>query len=306
MTVLPPLAWLQAFEAAARLMSFTAAGEELCISQSAVSQRIRLLEGRLGEPLFIRHPNTLSLTETGLAWLPSVQGAFEMLTESTAEVFGKKLAEPVLIRSTPVMQHYWLSARLASWCRSISDDGFKLVTAVWPRDFSVEDVDFEVRYGRGQWPGVEAVSLGEETLEPVCTPELAKQLSSPDDLGLTTLIHSAGFDVGWPAWLARFNRSALEHKHSRLTCDTQLSAIAIAREGVGVALVHSRWLDQLEPALISPFKHLSPSQRQVIAREGFWLARSKQKPVRPDANALWQWLIDSEDNERERERSASE
>ena len=73
---LPPMNWLRAFEATARLSSFTAAGEELCLTQPAVSYQVRSLEDRLGFKLFDRKPRNLKLTDMGEAYLPRVQQAF--------------------------------------------------------------------------------------------------------------------------------------------------------------------------------------------------------------------------------------
>jgi LysR family glycine cleavage system transcriptional activator len=73
---LPPLPWLRAFEVSARHLSFTAAAQELALSQAAVSKQIKLLEFKLGEPLFRRLPRSLQLTKAGEAFLPKVQDAF--------------------------------------------------------------------------------------------------------------------------------------------------------------------------------------------------------------------------------------
>jgi LysR family glycine cleavage system transcriptional activator len=173
MSYLPPVAWLQAFEAAARTLNFTRAGEELCISQSAISQRIRLLEARLGQALFIRHPRSLTLTEAGRAWLPSIQEAFSRLTQGTAEVFGPEPDSPVTIRTTPALQHYWLAPRLAALHRACPDIGLRVVTGVWAEDFMGEDVDIEICHGRGDRPDVVQVSLGTESMVPACIPRLA-------------------------------------------------------------------------------------------------------------------------------------
>ena len=102
MIQLPPLLWLQAFESAVRTLSFTAAGSELGVTQAAISQRIRLLEDRLGQKLFVRHARSLTLTPAGQAWLPSIHDAFSRISEGTTEVFGMTSEKPVTLRATPV------------------------------------------------------------------------------------------------------------------------------------------------------------------------------------------------------------
>src|SRR5699024_12237562 len=135
MAGLPPVSWLQAFEAAGRTLSFTRAGEELSVTQSAISQRIRMLEARLGQDLFIRHPRSLTLTEAGRAWLPSVQDAFDRLAHGTAEVFGPEPDAPVTIRATPAIQQVWLAPRLHAFHRRYPQTPLRVVTGVWPDDF---------------------------------------------------------------------------------------------------------------------------------------------------------------------------
>ena len=109
---LPPAQALHAFEAAARHMSFTEAARELGVTQAAISQRIRLLEHRLGQPLFLRHPRGLELTDAGRALVPAVHDAFERLTSGIAEVFGAPADAPLTVRMTPGFAAHWLAPRL--------------------------------------------------------------------------------------------------------------------------------------------------------------------------------------------------
>ena len=95
---LPPLASLHAFESAARHGSFAAAAKELFITPSAVSHRIRQLEGHLGYELFERRPRSLILNDMGKAYLPSVQQAFNEIASSTAGLFGSGDKKTVTIR----------------------------------------------------------------------------------------------------------------------------------------------------------------------------------------------------------------
>ena len=109
---LPPLNWLRSFEAAARRLSFTAAGEELHITQSAVSQQVRNLEGLLGQPLFLRGPRSLQLTEAGRRYLPTVENAFELLALGTGEFLAPKQENLLDIRANFAFTLYWLTPRV--------------------------------------------------------------------------------------------------------------------------------------------------------------------------------------------------
>ena len=95
---LPPLTWLRAFEVSARLLSFTAAAQELHLTQAAVSKHVKSLEMRLQRQLFVRHPRSLALTRWGEAYLPKVQDALERLATGTREVFGRPQNDVLTIR----------------------------------------------------------------------------------------------------------------------------------------------------------------------------------------------------------------
>ncbi|MBD3896364.1 LysR family transcriptional regulator [Halomonas sp. ML-15] len=288
MSQLPPLAWLQAFEAAARTLSFTAAGRELGVTQAAISQRIRLLEDRLGHKLFVRHPRSLSLTPAGQAWLPSINDAFTRLGEGTAEVFGSAAGHSVTLRTTPVIQQNWLAPRLLRLHREHPLIAIRLVSAIWPDDFGPEGADIEVRYGHGDWSGVEALSLGAEWLVPVCAPALAATLETPRDLAGHTLLHALGFGVGWSAWLEGAGVAGLETECLALSCDNQVMTLALASQGVGVALAHRRLLDERDD-LVTPLGH------GLASDERFWLVRPSRRNVTEDAESLWRWLAAERD-----------
>lgn len=296
MSALPPLMWLQAFEAAARTLSFTAAGHELGVTQAAISQRIRLLEDRLGQKLFVRHPRSLSLTPAGHAWLPSINDAFTRLQEGTSEVFGQTGGQSVTLRATPVIQQTWLAPRLVAFHLQAPHIAVRTVSAIWPDDFGPEGAEIEIRYGRGDWPGVEVCPLGEEQLIPVCHPALASRLAQPADLAGHTLLHAVGFSSGWAAWLAFASMPEVEQRCHTLTCDNQVMSLALAAQGGGIALTHRRLLSGREH-LVAPFDLPLPSE------ERFWLVRSSRRHVSDEAERLWQWLRESREDKSDAEEN---
>ncbi|MGP9795839.1 LysR substrate-binding domain-containing protein [Halomonas sp. 86] len=284
MSQLPPLLWLQAFESAARTLSFTAAGNELAVTQAAISQRVRLLEERLGQKLFVRHARSLTLTPVGQAWLPSINDAFSRISEGTAEVFGATSGQPVTLRATPILQQSWLAPRLAALYQHCPHITIRLVSAIWPDDYGVEGADIEIRYGRGEWSGVEMHSLGDEQLLPVCSPALAATLTTPADLRGHTLLHAVGFGVGWSGWLQAAGVGHLETQCRAMTCDNQVMTLALASQGAGVALIHHRLLEQRND-LVTPFPAIS-----VPSDEQFWLVRPSRRQVDDEAALVWAWL----------------
>lgn len=286
MSRLPPLLWLQAFESAARTLSFTAAGNELGVTQAAISQRVRLLEDRVGQKLFVRHARSLTLTPAGQAWLPSIHDAFTRISEGTLEVFGSTTEQPVTLRATPAIQQSWLAPRLITFHRAHPQVAIRLVSAIWPDDFGPEGADIEIRYGKGEWTGVEMQPLGEEHLLPVCSQALAETLDTPNDLAGHTLLHAVGFGVGWAGWLQAAGVAHVEAQCSSLTCDNQVMTLALASQGGGIALTHRRLMVK-RTDLVAPFVESVPSD------ERFWLVRPSRRQIRNEASLLWRWLCSS-------------
>ena len=127
---LPPLGWLRAFEAAARHLSFTGAAHELNMTQSAVSQQIKSLEGYLGRPLFHRRPRALELTESGITYLPVVRDAFRTLEHGTRAITGDD-TNVVQVQCTLTLAVHWLAPRLKQFRERHPDVKLNIVTEIW-------------------------------------------------------------------------------------------------------------------------------------------------------------------------------
>jgi LysR family glycine cleavage system transcriptional activator len=282
---LPPAHTLHAFDAAARHMSFTEAARELGVTQAAISQRIRLLEHQVGQPLFVRHARGLELTAAGRSFVPAVREAFERLTAGVMETFGPSREQALTIRATPGWIALWLAPRLRRFQAARPDISLRLTSAVWPSDFGHEGADLEVRYGRGEWNDVESMRLTEERLTPVCLPELAQRLATPGDLAEHTLIHAVGFETGWPQWLATVDAPEVMDRSPALLCDTMVAVQEFATQGLGIALGRSGFVEPAlaDKRLVAPFDHW------IATEEAFHLTRSRRFAPRADANAFWEW-----------------
>lgn len=283
--------WLQAFDAAARRMSFTEAARELNVTQSAVSQRIKLLEHHLGQQLFVRHARSLELTEAGRAYAPTVREAFDRLRLATGEVFGPGRDGPCTVRSTPGFTLYWLSPRLHRFRERHPDITLRLTTEVWDADFTLEGVDLEIRYGWGDWADAASRRLTWERAIPVCTPAIADRLDSPGDLSRETLLHVVGFETGWPHWLAHAGEPDLADSTRAILCDTTVVVLDLARRGEGVALVRSSFAaDALRRRDLSV-----PFDQALELDEAFYLVQPAKSALRPEAEAFRDWLIEEAD-----------
>ena len=109
---LPPLNSLRAFEAAARHLSFTKAADELAVTPGAISQQVKLLEETTGVPLFHRNARGLTLTEAGLASLPSLRDGFDRLDAAVRLMNLERKAGRLAVSVAPSFASKWLVPRL--------------------------------------------------------------------------------------------------------------------------------------------------------------------------------------------------
>lgn len=285
---LPPLAWLRAFEVAARHLSFTSAAQELALSQAAVSKQIKLLEHQLGEPLFLRFPRSLALTKAGAAFLPKVEDAFERLGAGYSEVFGAKRNDVLTIRCAAGLAVNWLAPRLPEFIAHYPDVSLRLISSIWNEDDNNAAYDLDIRYGEGGWPGLNSHRLTQETLQPLCSPEVmaSGQLQQPSDLKNHNLIHVLGYKEGWAIWLKKAN-AALAVTQTGIQCDTSLMAFALAAAGSGIALGRTSMAEAelREGRLVAPFDLAVP------VKEGFYLIAPKLLGKNHSASLFKQWLL---------------
>src|ERR1700741_3953785 len=181
---LPPLPAIRAFEAAARHESFTKAAAELGMTQAAVSYQVKLLEDRVGAPLFLRQSRRVVLSEAGRRLAPPVTEAFQRLQAAFALM--RETNERGL--SVTVIQSFatnWLVPRLGTFQMAHPDIAVRVDTAGRMIDLTREDIDVGIRTGRGNWPGLKAHLLMPSEFTPLCSAEFLARvgpLACPADL----------------------------------------------------------------------------------------------------------------------------
>lgn len=271
---LPPLTWFRSFEAAARHLSFTAAAQEIGLTQSAVSQQIKSLETRLGVVLFQRRPRGLALTDEGRRLLPQVGSAMETLASATREIdTGESGAMLTIVSSVSVAQ--WVIApALASFSERHPGARLRFLTAVWPDEFNNARADVEIRFGSQKQVGRNAELLTPNALVPMKSPTLAGPFAN------LPRIEAVGTSAGWKAWGETFGQTI----EPRYFVDSFGMALHMAAEGHGVALVsqllttHARRSGQLVRA----------SDDEIPGTEGYYLSHDTAKPL---AGAFREWLL---------------
>ena len=232
-----PLSILRAFEAAGRTGSFRAAATELGLTPSAVSHAIRKLEQTLGATLFARENRAVHLSPEGEVLRRHVSRAFEELGRGL-EMVSARGPQFLRLHSAPSFATQWLSPRLSRFLRDHPGIEVRLAAGTDYTRFLNDEFDADIVYGLPRQEGLVVVPLGEETVTPLCTPDLAQTIKVPMDLFNHVLIESEIKRVRWSDWFARNGLSAPRPQGVRF--DRSFLAIAAAVHGLGVALESTR------------------------------------------------------------------
>ena len=256
---LPPLNWFRVFEAAARHQKFTAAADELGMTQSAVSQQIRALEERLATQLFLRQPRGLLLTDAGRKLLPKVSSSIENLKNAT-DMFdiGPSAGNLTVAASVSIAQ--WIIApHLAEFSKSHPHLKTRILGTIWADDFKSSIADVEVRFGAASNVGQNAKRLMPDALIAVCAP-------TTDPWDMLPLIEAVGTTEGWKDWRGQ-SGSALRTEPT-IFVDSYGIALSMAVNGVGIALVSSL----LAKPLIAQGRLVQIDPTEIPSSEGYFLA----------------------------------
>lgn len=290
---MPPLPWLRAFEASARHLSFTNAAAELNLTQAAISKQVKLLEHYLREVLFERKPRSLALTKVGAAYLPKLQDAFARLAEGTQEVFGNRRNAMLTVRAPVGWAVNWVAERLPAFLDAYPKVPVRIVSSVWSDDAETERYDLDVRYGTGKWRGIVAQRVTWERIEPLCTPEIAARLRSPDDLATERLLHVLGYKEGWATWLAAAG-AARVNAGAGQQFDSSLMAFEVAANGGGIALGRT----SMSAKEVRSGRLVRPFSLSVPVQEAFYVLTPEEGLSHPDAALFRDWLVAKAEEDR--------
>jgi DNA-binding transcriptional LysR family regulator len=232
-----PLSILRAFEAAGRTGSFRAAAAELALTPSAVSHAVRKLEQTLGASLFLRDNRAVHLSPEGEALMRHVGRAFDELRRGL-EMVSTRGPQLLRLHSAPSFAALWLSPRLGRFLRDHPGIEVRLAAGTDYTRFLNDEFDADIVYGPPRLEGLVIIPLGEETVTPLCTADLAREIKTPMDLFNHVLIESETKQVRWPDWFARNGLPAPRPQGVRF--DRSFLAIAAAVDGLGITLESTR------------------------------------------------------------------
>src|SRR5258708_7220864 len=281
---LPPLAPLRAFEAAARLGSFSRAAEEISVTHSAVSHQIRALERALGIALFQRNGRRVSLTAAGRHFADRVGAALRDIAEAAQFIRRSERDSVLTISTLPSFAARWLLPRMGRFMEQHPEMAISVHTSLSLVDLERDEVDLAIRFGSGSWPGLEAQKFMDDEFFPVASPRFneGRLPKRPADLPKFRLMRSD--DEPWAPWF-RAAGVKLDEPRGSVFSDSAL-LLQAALDGRGIALARrSIAEDDLRAGkLVRLFNVALPAQGAN------YLVWPKGK-LSPNAALLRDWLL---------------
>lgn len=262
-----PVNALRVFEAAARLGSFSKAADELGMTQTAVSYQIKLLEGHIGKPLFIRQPRQTVLTETGQLMLPKIAEGLGCLAEGVG-IARKSSSEALELNAIPTLASRWLARHLGGFHLAHPQFSVRLQRVMKTTDFNASSADVAIEWIQSERPDLAYVDIATPTFSPVLTPSLAARIGGVrEPADLLKLPRLSAKDRMWQAWFAEAGvENPTTGDDSDNGYESQDLEVYAALEDHGVALV-ARFFFQDELAsgrLVQPFQTTVKSPYRLV------------------------------------------
>lgn len=285
---IPALSSLRAFEAAARLRSFKQAADELAVTATAISHRIRALETELGCLLFVRKTRAIELTAAGRSLHAAVREGFDTIAAGIDRL--RQRARPtVRISTTPAFAAKWLVPRLAAFRTLHPNIDLHVHASYDPVDLSLGTIDLAIRYGQGRYEDLRATLLMQDRFAPVASPGL--KVTNKQELSQRTLIHfdwarSTSLDLTWSTWARAAGLPDLDVE-AGIRYSDESHAIQAAIAGQGVALL-SLVLIQEELKLGLLESRLTP----VLEGHAYYVVRPLRATGSTPTSTVETWLLD--------------
>jgi LysR family glycine cleavage system transcriptional activator len=287
MSPLPPLSAIRVFEAAARLENFTAAAQELGMTQAAVSYQVKLLEERLGISLFQRTGRKVALTEKGREIAPILTRAFDQMRQGFAALTQDHSAV-LSISCTNSFAHLWLAPRIGAFQMRHPNLAVRIMADDAVVDLARDGIDLAVRGGKGEWPGLEAKLLTHNRLVPMCSPAWRDRYGPVADAqALHALPRLSPDDMWWHEWFAAMGVEAdPADGPPGIALDSQVMEGRAAIAGQGVAILnHFLWRAEVEAGQLV---EAVPSYVREIA--SYWLVYPPHARNTPKIKAFRDWI----------------
>ncbi|MDG4881681.1 LysR family transcriptional regulator [Mesorhizobium sp. WSM4884] len=285
--LLPNTAALAAFEAVARLGSFTAAARELDLTQGAVSRQIALLEEQFGRRLFERDSRNVRLSTAGEIYAEAVRSALGLLRDAALGLMSNRHSGVLNLAILPTFGTRWLMPLIPDFVARHPDITINFATRISRFDFARERLDAAIHHGMPDWPDADCTLLMRETVMPVVSPEFlaSRKIATPADISRLPLLHMATRPGAWSEWFEAQSLSAPTGPGMQFE---QFGTVAQAcMAGLGVALLPEILIaGELQRGQLVPAPGL-PMQ----SRSAYYLVVPHDKRGHPPVASFRNWLL---------------
>lgn len=250
----PHLNALRAFEAAARLGGFKAAAAELCVTPGAVSQQVKALEDWVGAPLFQRQAQGVQLTDLGRSVIADFTAAFDLLDRAQRHLRARAAGSEIRIAALPAVAQLWLAPRMPGIRRQLPGVTLSVSALETPPNLAREMYDLSL-FIRDPAAVPDGIQLAEDRIFPVCSPAIAKDITTPEALARQTLLRDAVWSDDWEKWLAARPEASPTAPRPGPAYSLYALAVTEALAGAGLLIGHECLIDHHLQAgtLVPPF-----------------------------------------------------
>jgi LysR family glycine cleavage system transcriptional activator len=301
--LLPPMAALHSFSAAARHGSFSKAAEEVGLTQSAVSRQVAHLEEWLGLALFDRTGRRVALNVQGEAYAAAIAPALDVIRRATAKALAPSSDRTVNLATLPSFGMRWLAPRLPQLTRRHPDLLVNFAARTDEFDFALEPFDAAIHFGRPNWPGVEHDLLFRERSIPVVAPHLIEHygLEKPADLARLPLLTQSFRQDAWARWFDLAGVSPRPQMRGGPDFAHFLMLAQAAAAGAGAALIPSFLIEPelASGALVQAF------DLPMSGQEAYYLVYPPGRRDSPGFRQLRDWIIEESREEASRDPTLS-
>jgi len=249
-----------------------------------VSHQVKALEAWLGAPLFVRRAQGLGLTELGRSALPGFSAAFDALGRAVRDLRGATPRPQVNIAALPAIAQLWLSPRLPTARLAFPTLSPAIHAVEAPPDFRRELFDFALFLVHAAPPDCRMIPICEDVIFPVCTPDIARRLTTHADLARLPLLRDTSWSGDWACWLAAASLAGIATEAGP-AFSLYSMAVQAALDGAGVLMGHRALIGPhlASGALVAPFT--------TLARTGLQLAVLAPARTSADVARLIAWLV---------------
>ncbi|SNT76551.1 LysR substrate-binding domain-containing protein [Paracoccus seriniphilus] len=294
-----PYTALRTFEAVARLRGFGRAAEELGVTQSSVSQQVKVVEEWIGRSLLTRGQRKTTPTAEGQQLADAVASGLGQIADLCNELRRKGRSETSIVISVPPgLAVNWLFARLIKFDLSHGETPVSISTDPLRRGFVSGQADCAILYGFGDYPGLHVERLLSEKIYPVCSPKLLEQdppLNSLADLSQHTLLVDNIVDIGgnpptWSFWAEQTGQTTPEPARTRKFGQANM-VVQAAIQGLGVALGREPLVNEAlaDGSLMRPF------EGEAMSQFSYWFVCPQAALKAPHLRRFRDWLFEEAD-----------